>query len=248
MLSANDIEEIQAQAFEGYSSKLGDICEVYPLKMGEIIKMGISKYNKMVSTLTLTEADIVNLIKEKTGEEIPIENINVFQYLLMSTEQDNMFFLELQDTFSTFIKEEILFLPKINAILVGNPEQRRLITEKEFIDFQNILRIQNKKEFNKPPPENETYGERKMRLLHEKVEAVKKKQAQKNNEGQSLLDLLEIAEVFGIDTKNCTLLSFYNLISRHQAKEKWDTDIKLLCAGADSEKIKQKYWGASSKE
>jgi hypothetical protein len=54
-----------------------------------------------------------------------------------------------------------------------------------------------------------------MRLLREKVAAVKKKQAQKNGEGQSLEDLLEIASVFGINYKTETLYAFYGLISRH---------------------------------
>lgn len=248
MLSAKQIEDIQVQAYKGYPSRLGNICKVYPLKLSEIIEMGESVYNRKVSTLLLTENEVVENIKEKTGEEIPTEKVNVFQYLLLSAEQNDMFFLELQETFSTFIKEEILFLPKINSILVGNPEERRLMTEESFIDFQNILRIQNKKEFAAPPPKDETYGERKMRLLREKVAAVKKKQAQQSGEGQTLLDLLEIADVFGIDTNNCTVLSFYNLIHRNQAKEKWEHDIQLLCAGADPKKIKQEYWGASSKE
>jgi hypothetical protein len=52
-----------------------------------------------------------------------------------------MFFLELESAFSTFIKEEILILPKINSILVGAPEEKRLITSENFRDFQDILRI-----------------------------------------------------------------------------------------------------------
>jgi hypothetical protein len=62
-----------------------------------------------------------------------------------------------------------------------------------------------------------------MRLLREKVAETKRKQAQKKGgDGQSLVDLLEIAETFGIDISKCTLYSFYSLIRRHQLKEKWD--------------------------
>jgi hypothetical protein len=28
-------------------------------------------------------------------------------------------------------------------------------------------------------------------------------------------------------------------------KEKWEQDIQMICAGADSKKIKTKYWGES---
>jgi hypothetical protein len=61
--------------------------------------------------------------------------------LLLSTEQNDSFLLDLQNVFSTFIKEEVLFLPSINSILVGSPDDKRLITVENFKDFQDILRI-----------------------------------------------------------------------------------------------------------
>ena len=136
----------------------------------------------------------------------------------------------------------------MKSIVVGSPKEKRLITPQNFGDFQTILKIQNKKEIKEPPPENESPGQRKMRLLREKVAVVKKKQAEKNNEGQSFLELLEIADTFGIDTMNCSLLKFYNLIRRYQMREKWDQDLQMLCAGADPKKMKTKYWGESSEE
>lgn len=248
MLSANQIEDIKCQAFKCLPSKLENICEIYPLTLTEILKMGINVYNRKLGLLLLTEVEIAQMIKEKINQEVPLEEIDPLGYLIQSADNDDMFFLELESAFSTFIKEEVLILPKINAILIGSPEERRLITSKNFRDFQDILKVQNQKDVEEPPPENETPGQRKMRLLREKVAAVKKRQAQKDGEGQSLLDLLEIAEVFGIDTDKCSLFSFYRLIRRHQLKEKWDQDIQMLCAGADSKKIKTKYWGESSKE
>lgn len=71
----------------------------------------------------------------------------------------------------------------MKSIVVGSPKEKRLITPQNFGDFQTILKIQNKKEIKEPPPENESPGQRKMRLLREKVAVVKKKQAEKNNEG-----------------------------------------------------------------
>ena len=81
-----------------------------------------------------------------------------------------------------------------------------------------------------------------MRLLREKVAAVKKKQAQKKGEGQTLVELMEIASTFGID-RNESLYAFYSLVRRHQMREKWQQDLQMICAGADSKKLKTKYWG-----
>lgn len=248
MLSPKQIERIREDAFSGNGSTLSGVCKIIPLTMGEILKIGMDVYNNRLGILLLTEVDIMKIIKEKTGQNIPIEEIQPLSYLLQSAAHDDMFLLELQSSFSTFIKEDILLLPKINSVLIGSPKERRLITNQNYSDFQDILRLHNKREMKEPPPENESAIARKFRLKREARDAAKRKQQEKNGENQNLVDLLEVATVFGIDYKNVTLFAFYNLISRYQAKEKWEQDIKLICAGADSKKIKSKYWGESLKE
>ena len=233
MLSANQIEEVKEQAFCKVPSSFYDkqyICKVYPYSIKEIVEMGTTTYNKRLGLLLLTADDIANIIKEKTGTE-PTETIHPLEYLLQSAAYDDMFLLELKNTFSTFIKEEVLLLPKINSVLVGGPsasKEKRLITLDNFDNYS--------------PPADETPGQRKMRLLREKVAAVKKKQAQKKGEGQTLVELMEIASTFGID-RNESLYAFYSLVRRHQMREKWQQDLQMICAGADSKKLKTKYWG-----
>lgn len=246
MLSANQINDIKLQAFAGKPSILPGVCKIYPLTCGQIVEIGDTIYRGRLGTLLLTETEIAKIIKDKTGEDKPLEDIDPLSYILQSADLDDSFFLELKIAFATFIKEDIMFLPELNSILIGPKTERRLITSKNFRDFQDILRIQNKKSVKEPPPENESPGERKMRLLAERRDEVKRKQAEKAGEGQTFQDLLEIASVFGIDYKNETILALYNLINRHQLKEKWDQDIQMLCAGADSSKIKTQYWGESS--
>lgn len=247
MLSANQIEDIRAQAMACEPSEFRDLCLIYPIKVRQAARMGYSKYNMLLGLLIIDEATIVDTIKEKTGETVAIEQVHPLEYLLASAALNDTFLLELQESFSTFIKEEVLLLPKINAVAIGNPADRRLITEENFRDFQDILRLQNDKEITEPPPENETFGQRKMRLLREQVAAVKKKQAQKKGEKQSFAELMEIAETFGIDMEH-SLYAYYKLVRRHQLREKWDQDIQMMCAGADSSKIKAQYWGESLNE
>lgn len=245
MLSPNYIDSIKQQSYLGYPSELKGVCKIKSFTIGEIMEIGVDIYNSRLGTLLLTETDIQQLVKSKTGQEIPIEEIQPLAYLLQSADRNNQFLLELEAAFSTFIQEEILLLPKINSILIGDPLKPRFINEHNYRDFQDILRIQNCKEFVEPPPEDETPGERKMRLLREKVAAVKKKQVQKKGDGLSLVEMFEIAETYGIDVKGHTLYAFYKLLRRHQLKEKWEQDLQMICAGADSKKIKTKYWGES---
>lgn len=207
--------------------------------------MGSTTYDKYLGLLLLTTPQIEQILIEKKEDPTKFGDLHPLCYLLRNANASDTFSLELQSAFSTFIKEDILLLPKINAVLVGPMTEKRLITKENFEDFQTILRIQNRKEVPEPPPENETAAQRKMRLLKEKRDAVKRKQQQKEGTVQELADLLEIAEVFGIDYKNKSVYAFYGLIQRHQLREKWTQDIQMLCAGADSKKIKAKYWGAN---
>lgn len=247
MLSANEMEIIRQQAYCCKPHNYRNICKVYPWKVEDMVEMGTNVYYSRLDMLLSTEATIVKDIKKNTGKDVSVDSIHPLEYLLQSATINDMVFLELMNAFSTFTKEEVLLLPKINSVLIGGKAamaERRLITESNFQDFQNILRIQNCLDVAEPPPENETPTQRKMRLLHEQVAAVKKKQSQKSGEGQTFSELLEIAGTFGIDTEK-SLYAFRKLLRRHQMREKWDNDLEMLCAGADGQKLKTKYWGES---
>lgn len=247
MLSSKEISMIKEQAYCGYPSQLKGVCDIYPSMMRDYLKNTI-QFSGRLGILLLTETDIANLIKEKSGKDVPSEEIHVLDYLLQSADHDDNFLLDLNAALSTFIKEDIYILPSYHAVVVGPPEDKRWITEDNFGDFQTILRVQNRKEVPEPPPENESAIARKMRLLKEKREAVKRKQQQKEGKEQELAELLEIAEVFGINPMEKSVYAFYGLVQRHRLREKWDQDLAMLCAGADPKKIKVEYWGDNSKE
>ena len=247
MISADEMEIIKEQAYSGYPSMLKDVCEVYPSMMRDLLKNS-AQFSGRVNLLTLNEEGVAKLIKQKTGKDVPLEKINVFDYLLYQAENSESFFLELYEALSTFIKEDIYILPSYHQIVIGPPEEKRLITKENFSDFQTILRLQNRREVPEPPPENEDEYDRRLRLLKAQREAVKRKQQQKEGNKQELADLLEIAEVFGVNTMEKSVYAFYGLVHRYQMREKWDQDIAMLCAGADSSKIKTKYWGENPEE
>ena len=236
---------IKEQAYAGYPSRLPGACYVHPVLVGDMLKMGSNVYSSRLGMLLLTSDEIRKIMEEKGVEINENTDLSPLPFLLKSAQANDSFYLELQAAFATFIKEEITLLPKINSVLIGPMAEKRLITEKNFIDFQTILNLQNRKKVPGPPPENESPFARKMRLAAEQRDAVKRKQQQKQGGAQDLADLMEIAEVFGIDYKNKSIYAFYGLIQRHQLREKWTQDIQMLCAGADSKKIKAKYWGSN---
>lgn len=197
----------------------------------------------------MNKKEIKQMIEDKLKTKIEDDSeIKPLSFLLENAEANNSFFIELTNAFNTFINEEVLLLPKIHSVVVGDFKDKKLITDENFFDFQEILMIQNRKEIPKPPPENESAGQRKMRLLAEKREAVKKKQQQKEGgKGMELSELLEVATVYGISLDN-SIYGFYQLIERYRAKEKWDRDTQFIIAGAKPEELNTKYWGESLNE
>ena len=242
------MEIVKEQAMAGYPSRLSNVCLVYPGMMRDMLQMGRDIYEQNLGLLLLTQQDVERIIREKGSNPQDFGDTHPLTYLLKNADVNDMFLLELTAAFSTFIKEEVLLLPPINAVLIGPMAEKRLITKDNFEDFQMILRLQNRKEVPKPPPENESDFARELRLKAEMRDAVKRKQQQKEGAVQELADLLEIARVYGINYKEESIYAFYGLIQRFQRKEKWDRDMQMLCAGADSQKVKPEYWGETPKD
>ena len=94
MLSADEIASVKAQAYAGFPSKLKDICKVYPSTMAELLEEGVVKYSTKLNLLLMTEQDVAKGIKEKIGTEVPLDEINVLEFLLQSAEHDDSFLLE----------------------------------------------------------------------------------------------------------------------------------------------------------
>lgn len=105
------------------------------------MEIGVSEYYERLGLLLLTTPEIEGIIKKKGINPKEMGDLRPLTYLLRNAEANDTFLLDLETAFSTFINEEILLLPKINAVLVGSPEDKRLITNDNFEEFQTILRL-----------------------------------------------------------------------------------------------------------
>lgn len=233
--------------FLGKPISFYDICKVYPLKISEIYdeSMGDLKYRYYLNLLTMEEEDIKETL-EKKGVHLE-ESIDPLEYLLISADNNDTFFLDLKDAFSTFIKDRVTLLPKINSVLIGNPKNKKMITKDNFKNFQMILRAQNRMSIKEEPPVDEDPMAKKFRLKREERDRIKAKQSQSDENAvtfETLLGSLCIMEI-GITPFNVGDLTLYTakcLLERAQAREQYDTELRMLMAGADSKKIKPKYW------
>lgn len=136
-------------------------------------------------------------------------------------------------------------LPVIKQIVIGSPEQKRIINHENFYNFQNVIRIQNRITEIAPIPIDESPMAKKFREKRELRDAVKRKQ--QDNNAPSLTDLMCAICSYKIgitpfNVKDITLFTLYSLLNMNRDKEKYDKEILFLSGGADPKKVKPKYW------
>ena len=238
----------------GAPYNLSNICKIYQLTIDEIFladnALGLDKYYHYVNLLTLEQQDIIEISKKKGLTVNELENVSVFDYIMLSAQFDNNFFLDLKTALSTFIKEEILISPKSKMIIVGNPKDKRIIGEKEFEELSRALRIFNKMRIKEAPPENETPMQKRFRLKREMRERVKEQQQKKQTDENNGVDFADIMSsvccmnvgINLLDLKKYTIYQIKTQLERGQAREQYYTELDMLMAGADSKKIKPEYY------
>ena len=230
-----------------------DICKIYPPSVNEVVNM--EKFDMYRAALTLSQEEIDDAYSDSTmnlaatRESIPTP----FQYLMISYYQDGDDMKEIiLNAFEFFLKEPITILPELELIIIGkkeediNPdidlENPRTIDGDNFFDFQNKVRYCMGIEPIEKPNLNEDPRVRRIKALGRKRERTK---AKKSN--QSLGSLLAAICCMGIgltplNIGEISYASVAGLIETYQGKEAYDIDIRCLLAGADSKKIKPKYW------
>ena len=127
-------------------------------------------------------------------------------------------------------------------------ESPRLLTEENFFDFQNMIRKVLGESVVEKPKENEEDLDPRIKRYKAKVRASEKMLAKKKAKSAPTLGTLLAAICcmgIGITPLNIGEMSYaciHWLIGMYQQNEEYDIDIRALLAGADSKKVKPKYW------
>lgn len=213
-------------------------------------------YEFCVQTLLATQEEVEDEITEaaqKTGAELPQQFPTPLKFLLLKAESNKQVEDVLKQGFTFFLHEKVSFLYDIDSILIGeledeimkahSPEDFVLLNESNFFDFQNQLRLVVGKDKVDPPDEN----------LHPRIKAMRAKARyrdrvkQKQGGGISMQTTLEAICCMGIgitplNVGDISLPALNALMERSQLKEKYETDIRSLQAGAKPGKINPVYW------
>ena len=213
--------------------------KIYPPKVKEVV--GNQSFNVFYKILTMSQEDVNDEVKGK----VEIGNApSPFEFLIAHCQ-----YIE---GYEQLVKAALAFFCRQNA---GFDYENKLIifenialTEKNFFAFQNALResIGDKtiEPYVAPDPDEDP---RITRIKEKARERDRIKARQKSKDGISTLTCLTAICCMGIGLTplNIGEMSYAAIgliMKMSQEKEKYDIDIRSLLAGADSKKIKPKYW------
>ena len=227
---------------------------IYPPSVKEVVAN--PNFNIYYKILTTNQYDIKEEIGNKIpeGERMPTP----FEYLMLNAQYVNGFSELARMAFQFFCKTDITFLFEEKKIIIGDIEaivqnetpieNFAFLSEDSFFDFQNAVResVGDKKE---DPLEQENPNEDpRVRRIKEKArerDKLKARRASKDGISLSVCLVAICCMGIGLTPLNIGEMSYASigaLMKMMQDKEKYDIDIRSLLAGADSKKIKPKYW------
>ena len=245
---------LDIQAFIGAPLNFKNKITIYPPTIREVITN--SKFSLYHQILLLTQDDIEYELK-KAGQEMD-KYPTPSEFLLSNCYNSAQFRVLTIEAFEFFCHTKIAFLFEEKKIVIGDLEKLveeieniteiKYLLEEEYFDFQNIIRqFIGAKPVKPPEPIDPDEDPRIRRIKELAKERDRIKAKQTNKDGISLDTCLTAICCMGIGITplNIGEMSYAAvgpIMRVMQDKEKYDIDIRSLLAGADSKKIKPKYW------
>lgn len=223
-------------------------CLIYPPSVNEVV--GNSEAVFYARVLSTSQEEIDDMYREKGIEEEPMTPL---EHLLGSAYRNLEMAEKIKKAFYFFLREPVQFLYEEKSIVVGDIKETlkitndigklRIIEEDEFFDFQNSIRaIMGEKEIEPPDPDEDPRVKR-IKAKARYRDKVKAKQGLGLKLNSTLFSICCMG--LGLNPLNIGEISYASipaLVRYYQEKDKYETDVKSLLAGADSKKVKPKYW------
>ena len=214
--------------------------KIYPPKVKDVVA-GFD-YNVFYRLLTMTQDDVNDEVKGKLpdGNTPPTP----FEFLMAHCQYIDGYQQLTSAAFDFFCKTTPAFDYGEQLILINNTT----LSEENFFDFQNFIREacgdKTVEPYAPPDPDEDPRITRIKQLARER-DRIKAKQNSKS--GISLTTMLTAICCMGIgitplNIGEMSYAAIGPIMKMSQEKEKYDIDIRSLLAGADSKKIKPKYW------
>ena len=228
--------------------------KIYPPSVREVVSN--PRYSQFLKILTLSQEDVQDELVKKNSENKDIPT--PFEFLLINCYYSAEFRDIATRAFEFFIHEPVSFFYEQKMVVIGDLEKTIVkiervedlvtISEDEYFDFQNMVReVCGDKPLAPPEPPNPNEDPR-ITAMKAKARARDRAKARQNAANGISIQTCLVAICcmgIGITPLNIGEMSYAAIgpiMKTSQEKEKYDIDIRSLLAGADSKKIKPKYW------
>lgn len=231
----------------------GDVCAVYSVTLGEIIDIGYSKFQQYLSLLT-AQKPVPSRRDDKQYAQM-MSQITDFQFIILMATSDQQVNTTLRDAFQFFTHSDILLSIAPAQIVFEPLEEKHILNEENFYDFQTLLRRMYFLEQDgdaivisaDDPPETRRLKEQ-MRANRQKVRRAKAKEAaRKQGSELQFSDLIGSLTInhCGLNMANIWGVSYYALqdqLKRMGQRDTYDINNRAMLAGAKINKSQLKYW------
>ena len=227
--------------------------QIYPPLIKEVVGNNYFGVYRHLLTVSQEELEDEYLKKDKKQNKNNFTVPTPLEFLLINSYHDKGFEKIAKNAFKFFIKQEVTFLYEKKMILIGSIEEvikevssidnLKFLDEKNYFKFQNKIRENLGEKPIEPPNPNEHPKIRRMKALARYRDKIKAKQGSGINLLTSLASICCMG--IGITPLNIGEMSYAAIsviMNTYQQKEKYEIDVASLQAGADSKKIKPKYW------
>lgn len=229
--------------------KFKDKCLIYPPSIDEVLDTdAFGLYKKL---LTISQEEIEDEFNEKNLDMADV--LTPMEYLLNNIYNHKEFDAIAKAAFRFFIHQDVYFLCEAKKIIIGDLKEKInsiksideliIIEEEEYFDFQNLIREALGDNILSPPNPDEDPRIKRMKAKARYRDKVKAEKGMGLKLNSSLVSICCMN--LGLNPLNIGELSYaaiHPLIRYYQEKEKYRIDIDSLLAGADSKKVKPKYW------
>lgn len=177
------------------------------------------------------------------------EDFTLYTFMIEAGKADSQTRETVKTAFAFFLREEVDFSTENNSFYVDK-EEKIYITQEIFDEIVSLIKSQNF--FHESEEEDGIPANEEVRRLQEKKRENKIKVARARQRQEGAEDGLDLADLISIVATNTSLniievwslpiYAFYNQLRRMQAYEGYDTNLRMILAGADSKKIKLDNW------
>lgn len=229
-----------------------DICAVFPATLGQIVDEGYDNFQQYLGVLTASKPT-TKLDGDNELSEL-MEKLTDFQYVLLMANLDPQVHKVLKKGFKFFTHEDVIFSLDPAQIIIGPIEEKHLLTESEFYDFQRLLRrmyfLESEGEeiiiYEDDLPQTKKL-KMQMRANREKVRKAKAKKAQQEKSDMQLSDLIASLTLndCGLNILNIwdiTYYAFHDQLKRMGWRDQFNINQKAALAGAKLNKSQLKHW------